>query len=155
LHSIDDRFVFLGDPVKVPADVALLDTTLTLRAPSYGELPTTGVETDHSFTGRSQVEWAPTRLVANQSGSDWVLSWTPRWRLGNSANPVRSVHWTTWQLRITSAGTTVIKETTDPDYTYTSADQTTDFGAPLSTFDITIAGVNELTGPGDLLSETV
>ncbi len=159
LHAIDDRFVYLGNPVLVPVDVVLLDTTLTLRAASFGTTPD-GAGTGFSFTGRSQTEWAPVSLVANQNGNDWVFSWTPRARMGSSANPVVAIRFQGWRLRFTVGGTIVHHDTVDPTmvdptYTYTEADQITDFGSAQSTLDVEIMGLNSLTGEGDDLSETV
>jgi hypothetical protein len=158
LHSIGARAVFLGNPITVPVDVSLRDTTLDLRAPSYGQVATDATETSHSFIGRSQEEWPPEDLTANQSGNDWVLSWVPRYRLGNSANPIPSAHFFDWRIRFTVGGTTVSYDvgSTDPAYTYLEADQITDFGSAQSSFDdVEIRALNYLGGEGKALSEAV
>ncbi len=155
LHAIATRFVMLGAPIRVLADVAILDTVLKLRMPSFGELPSTGVERDVTFTGRSQTEWAPQYLTATKDGNDWVFTWVPRWRLGNSANPVKSVHFAGWRMKITVGPTTVQYDMPTAEFTYTSAQQGVDFGGDQSTLDIELMGLNQYTGEGDSLVETV
>lgn len=157
-HSIGERVVFLGNPAWVSVDPSLLDTTLTLRAPSYGQQGADATSADYSFTGASAEEWAPIDLVANQSGSDWVLSWTPRYRLGSSANPIPSTHFYGWRIRFTVGSDMVTKTVNSitPEYTYSEADQITDFGSAQSSFDdVSIRGLNHLGGEGKELSEAV
>lgn len=157
-HSVGERAVFLGNPVLVPLDVSLVDTTLTLRAPSFGEAGSDAAADDYLFTGRSSEEWAPIDLVAEQDGSDWDLSWTPRFRLGNSANPIPSANFYGWRVRFTVSATTVTKNinSTTPAYTYTEAEQTADFGSAQASFDtVSIRALNYLGGEGKELSEAV
>jgi hypothetical protein len=157
-HSIGTRAVFLGIPVLAPVDVALLDTNLTLRAPSYGEAGTDATEDDYAFTGRSQEEWPPEMLTAEQSGSDWVLSWIPRYRLGNSANPIPSAHFYGWQIVFTIGPDAFTKTTVSvtPEYVYTEADQIADFGSAQSSFDtVEVRALNWLGGAGKVLSQAV
>lgn len=157
-HSPGARVVFLGNPTAVVTDAALVDTTLSLRAPSFGEAGSDAVAADHAFAGRSQEEWPPEMLTAEQAGSDWVLSWIPRYRLGNSANPIPSTHFYGWVLRFTVGATTAEKFTTgiNPAYTYTAADQTTDFGSAQSSFtSVEIRALNYLGGEGKALTEAV
>jgi hypothetical protein len=157
-HSIGARFVLLANPVLVPAGVALLDTTLTLRCPSYGQIPQAGDESTHAFVGNSQREWAPTNLVIVKQGNDYIITWSPRWRLGNSANPSRSVNFSHWEVRITRSGTTVIRSApyisdTEAFEFYTEAEQIEDWGSAVSVFTISVAGYNSLAGPGDTVTE--
>lgn len=157
-HSIGARAVFLGNPAKVAIDASLLDTTLSLRAPSFGQVGSDAADGDYSFIGRSQEEWPPEMLAASQDGNDWNLSWVPRYRLGNSANPIPSVHFYGWRLRFTVSATTVTRETTTttPEFTYTEAMQTADFGSAQSSFDtVEIRALNYLGGEGKALSEAV
>jgi len=157
-HGIGVRAVFLGNPVLVPADPALVSTTLTLRAPSYGQAGSDAPDAPYLFTGNSQREWAPIDLIAIQNGSDWDFSWTTRNRLGNSANPIPSSNFYGWRLRFT-VGATVIAKTlssTTPEYTYTASQQTFDFGSAQSGFDnLEIVALNYLAGEGKSLNEVV
>lgn len=157
-HAIGERAVFLGNPIRIEKDVAALDTTLTLRVPSYDQLGSDAASAPYSFTGRSQTEWSPERLTAAQNGNDWVLSWVPRYRLGNSATPIPSSHFYAWRLRFTVGATTKARTTTGTlaGYTYTDAEQTADFGSAQSSFDnVEIRALNYLGGEGDPLNEAV
>lgn len=155
------RFVFLGSPVSVGVDVGLLDTSLQLRAVSVGATPA-GSGAAYTFTGKSQEEWAPERLTATNTSplGDWSLSWVPRYRLGNSATPIPSSNFYGWVIRFTagSPAVTVSKviETITPSYTYTEADQITDFGGAQASFDaVEIRALNWLGGEGKALTEAI
>lgn len=156
-HSIGARAVFLGNPIRVPTDGALLDTNLQLRAPSYGQQGSDATDAAYSFAGKSQEEWPPESLTATQDGSDWDLAWVPRYRLGNSANPIPSAHFYGWRLTFTVGGNSVTHDVTGttPSYTWTAAQQTTDFGSAQSSFDLDIQALNYLGGAGKALSESV
>lgn len=156
-HGANARFVMLDNPTLVPAAVGLLGETFNLRAPAFGTVAVDATPQNVTFTGKSQREWAPVDLVANQSGSDWVLSWQARHRYGDNVQPVPSVHFLGWRLKFTVGATTVTHdiEQLDPSYTWTSAQQTTDFGSNQSSFDIEIMGINAFTGEGNSLSESI
>lgn len=158
-HVLNERVVRLSIPSRITTDITLDDTTLTLRAQSYGA--TTSTPGDYLFTGQSATEWAPIDLVATQDApttDDWTFSWTPRYRLGGSASPIPSAHFYAWRLRITVGATTVMKTTvtTVPTYEYTAADQVVDFGSAQNSFtDVEIRALNYLGGEGRALSEAV
>jgi hypothetical protein len=158
-HSIADQFVLLTEPVLVPTDIALLDQTFNLRTVSYGQVPSDATPRSVTFVGESQTEWSPIDLVANQSGNDWILAWTPRLRLGTPANPIGSAHWYGWRLQFTVGATVVFYDVLDTaikTWTYTEADQITDFGSAQGSFnDVSIMALNQFTGPGRALSEAV
>jgi hypothetical protein len=157
-HAIGTRVVFLGNPVLAPVDVSLLDTDLTLRTPSYGQVGSDAAQADYAFTGRSQEEWPPEMLTANQSGADWVLSWIPRYRLGNSANPIPSANFYGWQIVFTVGATAATKtiNSTTPAYNYSEADQIVDFGSAQGSFDnVEIRALNFLGGAGKALNEAI
>jgi hypothetical protein len=156
-HSIGARAVFLGNPALVPVDVSLLDTTLSLRAASFGAPGSDATPDDYAFAGNSQEEWPAEMLTAEQSGSDWVLSWIPRYRLGNSANPIPSAHFYGWRLTFTVGMTSVVRDvaSTTPAFTWTDAMQTLDFGSAQSSFTLDIQGLSYLGGPGKTLTEAV
>lgn len=156
-HSIGARAVFLGNPALVPVDVALIDTTLSLRAASFGAPGSDATPADYAFAGKSQEEWPPEDLSAEQSGSDWVLSWVPRYRLGNSANPIPSAHFYGWRLTFTVGMDSVVRDVNSisPAFTWTEAMQTTDFGSAQSSFTLDIQALNYLGGPGKTLTEAV
>jgi hypothetical protein len=149
-HAIGSRFVLLTSPTLVPADVALLDQTFNLRAVSYGTVPSAATPTSFSYTGESQREWSPVNLDANQSGSDWVVTWQHRKRLGNAVTPIDSQNFeSAWRIYFTKGATTVSKETTTETYTYTSADQVADFGSAQGSWDeVKVVALNRLTGEG-------
>lgn len=157
-HAIGTRIVRLDAPDRIPLDSTMIGQTLTLKAVTLGTDEDAVTGADYSFTGRSVKEWAPHELVATKSGSDWELSWTPRYRLGSSADPQPSAYFYGWVVRFTVGATTVTKtiNSITPEYTYTAADQTTDFGSAQSSFDtVEIRALHQLGGEGDALSEAV
>jgi len=161
-HAIGEKIVYLGSPVSIPVDGALLDTSLQLRAASYDTPSSDATDAAYLFTGRSQEEWAPMNLTATRNApatNDWTLTWVPRYRLGNSANPIPSSNFYGWRLTFT-VGATVVQiyntGTTTPSYTFTEADQITGFGSAQSTFDnVEIRALNHLGGEGKALNEAV
>ena len=157
-HPPGTRAVYLGNPARVPVDAALLDTLLTLRAVSLGQAGADAEQDDFPYGGLTSEEWPPEMLVAEQDGNDWDLSWIPRYRLGNSANPIPSANFYGWRLRFTVGSTTVTKETagTTPSYTFSEADQVAGFGSAQSSFDsVEIRALNLLGGEGKALIEAV
>jgi len=156
-HSIGARFILLsGGVVAVPASPSLVGTTLTLRAPSYGEQPSTGIPGDYVFTGESQREWPPTHLVSTFAANIWTFSWRPRARLGSSAHPIVSLYFLGWRITFDIGGAPVIYDFADttmsnPNFTYTEAMQIADFGSAQATLNVTIYGRNSYTGLGDSL----
>lgn len=157
-HEIGERVVFLGYPAPVTVDSALVDTTLSLRAYSYNQTPSDATEADYPYAGLSSEEWPPASLTAAQDGNDWDFAWVPRYRLGNSANPIPSANFYGWRLRFTVGSTTATKTLSGitPSYTYTDAEQTADFGSAQSSFDeVEIRALNLLGGEGKALREAV
>ena len=104
-----------------------------------------------AFTGESQREWAPVNLVANQAGNDWAISWTPRWRLGTPANPIKSAYHYGWRIRFRVGATWSVDydvlDPLNPAFTYTEAQQIADFGSAQGSFDeVAIMGLNLFSG---------
>jgi len=149
-HTIAARFVLLKNPASVPADIALLDQTFNLRAVSYGTTASSATPVAVTFTGESQREWDPAFLDAVQNGSDWDVTWQHRKRLGNAVTPIDSINFEgTWRIYFTKGATTVSKESTVENYTYTSADQVTDYGSPQGSWDeVKVVAMNRFTGEG-------
>lgn len=159
-HSIGERFVLLNTAVaSVSLVTELVGASFNLRAPSYGQAPSAAVVKNVTFTGESQREWAPVNLVSDNAGGDWAFSWTPRYRLGTPANPIKSAYHYGWRIRITKGATVVdydVLDPFDPSYTLTAAQQTADFGGSLaSPFDVDVMALNQFTGEGRALSETL
>ena len=158
LHSIGARVVFLGNPISIAVDGALLDTILQLRAASYDSIADDATDAPYTFIGRSQEEWPPEDLTSNLNGNDWEFSWVPRHHLGNSANPIPSVNFYAWQFRFTAGGNTYTRTTltTLPAFIYTSAMQVADFGSNQASFtNVELRALNYLGGEGKSLNEAV
>lgn len=87
-------------------------------------------------------------LITGDTGMDLVLSWDRRSRLESGALGEETELYT---IRImNSAGTVIERETTSttPDFTYTVAMQTADFGAPVSDLRWRVAQVSAIYGNG-------
>lgn len=159
-HAIGERFVLLNTAVSsVSLQTELVGSSFNLRAPSFGQAPSAAVVKNVTFTGESQREWAPIDLVSDNGGGDWAFSWTPRYRLGTPANPIKSAYHYGWRIRITKGATVVDYDVLDPfqpSFTLTAAQQTADFGGSLaSPFDVDVMALNQFTGEGRALSETL
>lgn len=96
--------------------------------------------TRQTFTGRAKLPFAPARVEASQSGSDWIVTWTPRTRLltpilSNEAYQDDS-EVATYTIDFLD-GSDVVKGSYSVTVgtetkTYTSTEQTTDFGSTQS-----------------------
>jgi len=157
-HSSGARIVYLPESMPVTFSQEYIGAEMTFRMVPYGLDETSATQTAHTLSDISMTEWSPIDLVSGQSGSDWEFSWTPRYRMGTSANPLPSNDFYGWRLRFTVGSTTAVHdvESTTPEYTYTSAQQTTDFGSAQASFDtVEIRALNRISGEGDALSEAV
>ena len=135
-HVAGDRFVVLDEDGlnRILLPVSSIGELETLRATTFGRLPSSSAVVPYQYTGENLEPFAPTRLDGSIDGSNnWDLSWMrqdrqaarPFWEVSNSEATE------TYTLQILDDLDEVIRTETitdDTTYEYTSADQVTDFG---------------------------
>lgn len=141
-HAIGATFVLLEGALFVPSTSERLASTLTHRAYSVGNLPSTATPQARTWTGRSQREWPPIIESAERAADTVTVTWTPRHRFGSDENPVPSSHFDGWQVDATSGGTTRTATVLTP----TAAIDVTGLTNPIT---VTVRGRNRLAGLGD------
>jgi hypothetical protein len=158
--AIGNRVMLLDGRAKLlPVPSAWLDTTVGLR--SYaGSADADGTLSDVDIGLGPVKPLPPVHLAAARlGGGDIALSWNRRSRAdtdswaGDDA-PLDFVP-EGYRLTILSAGTPVRTiDVATPAVTYTAAQQTTDFGAPPSSFDYSVAQLSAVYGPGHMATAT-
>lgn len=153
------NFVLLDSSVQfIRAERWMIGETLTARAVSYGTDPDeAGMQTFVFSPCVSQTEWPPHYLQAERDVSDNVTtSCILRGRLGTETAPYNSKYFAGVRFTYSDGAyafsydvsAATIGSSTTAEHEYTAAQQTTDFGSPPSSLDITVAGLNSITGAG-------
>lgn len=158
LHAIDETFVMLSGAVFIETPVSLLGKQIKVRAVTRGTAAANNAEYDEDFTtAYIQTEHAPAHLIHYRVGSDVSLYWSGSGLFGTPANSFTGTKFGGYQLTFSDGATSVVKTSLGASYIYSSADQTTDFGAPVTVgnLDVEIRQVNTITGVGPALTETI
>lgn len=138
-HAAGDVFLLLDTAEAEALGLSEVGTNLSFKAVTNGRTADSALPVDLvPFSGASLKPYAPCHLRATASGSDWVLGWTRRTRVGGAWTSGTSIPLSEaaeeYEIEIMDGGT--VKRTvtglTSPAWTYLAADQTTDFGAPLT-----------------------
>ena len=141
-HAIGATFVLLDGSLFVQTGSERLASTLTHRAYSVGNLPSSATAQARTWTGRSQREWPPIIETATRVADTVTVTWTPRHRFGSDESPVASSHFDGWQVDSTSGGTTRTATVLTP----TASIDVTGLTNPIT---VTVRGRNRLAGLGD------
>lgn len=149
-HAVGATFVLLEAALLVQAPSERLATTLTHRAYSFGNDPTTAVSQARTWTGRSQREWPPIITAASRAADTLTVSWIARHRFGSDENPVASSHFDGWRIEASSGGTTVGLDATP--LTASAALNVAGLANPIT---VTVRGRNRLAGLGDAATRIV
>lgn len=140
-HAAGERFVLLSTAVqRVSLDIDNIGSARLYKAVSYGNQIANASTVSFTPSGVSLKPWPPVGARAYKSGTSWIIKCLERTRFGgelrNYAGIVRDPEWDGWDLEILDGpGGAVVRTVsalTSPTYTYTSAQQTTDFGAAQS-----------------------
>lgn len=135
-HGTGERFVALGAAKKHVMGAGEIGDTDSYIAHTVGKAPKEANAFAVPFTGASHKPYAPINPVLTQDGSDWLIDATRRTRVGGASLNGQDVPLgetgEAWSLDILD-GATVVRTLTGTSLpiTYSAADQTTDFGAPL------------------------
>lgn len=136
-HAARDVFVLADNAVTASMGLSEVGTALSFKAITAGR--TTGFPVHLTpYTGASLKPYAPCQLEAVQSGSDWVLGWVRRTRVGGAWTSGTTIPLSElselYEVEVMD-GATVKRSFTglaSPTVTYTAAQQTTDWGAALT-----------------------
>lgn len=158
LHAVDETFVLLSDATFIETPVSLLGKQIKVRAVTRGTAAGNNAEYDEDFTtAYIQTEHAPAHLIHYRVGSDVSLYWSGSGLFGTPANSFTGTKFGGYQLTFSDGATSVVKTSLGASYIYSAADQTTDFGAPVTVgnLDVEIRQINTITGVGPALTETI
>lgn len=142
-HAAGTRFVLLDSAVVfVQIQEWMYGLDLMFKAVSYGTSEDDAVPTAYLFDEAvGQTEWPPTEVEATRDVSDNVtVDWIGRPRLGVESNPYPSKHFTGYRVKFSDGFSADVGPTTQ---TYTRA-------STPAAVTITVCGLNDLTGEGQL-----
>lgn len=160
-HVSTERFVLL--------DASLTTTTVApteagnswnIRAVSVGSSLDVGTEFTTALSVQSLKPYTPVHVKAYKSGTDIVITWVRRTRIGGAMRPSVDIplmeEREEYELRIMS-GSTVKRSwrVNSPIQTYTLTQQTADFGGAQTILSLQVAQVSALVGLGDIKAQMV
>lgn len=162
-HAAGDRFVLLDEAAAVPVALSEVGTAQSFKVVSLGRSSTTAPEINLTFSGASLKPWSPVHLKGTKdSGSgDWDLEWVRRTRIGGQWRSGQSIPLSEdseeYEVEIMNGSTVVrtITGLTSPAYTYSAADQTTDFGSGQSALTFRVYQISSKVGRGFVATATV
>ena len=154
-HQANELFVILDNTlVDIPLTVSDLGKTVKCKTVTVGSDISKVTADDVQPFGLNLRPWAPALVTAiRQSNNDWLISWKERPRVANQLTDYVEIShdkdyagfgWAVYQ------GATVKNKgvTTNNSYTYTAAQQVTDFGSVQSTLSVAITQMSTIVGGG-------
>lgn len=147
-HPEGTRFVMLDGAIFVPADLAVLNRSLTFRATTFGRPIDEATVTTIVFIGQSQRERRPAYLSAYRSGSLLIANWQGVGRLGGGVNVAMGAYFAMYRVSATDGATTTTQDVS----TMTASIDASVFTGPIT---VSVSQVNSLTGPGPSVEVTV
>lgn len=156
LHEAYDTFVFLSDADMsfIGVDINSLSVERLFKGITSGQDIDNVTSQSFTYAGVNFKPYAPVQLDANLSGSDWVLTWKRRSRLqstywnNGTAVPIGEAS-ESYEIDIMDGSTVVRTLTaTSETVTYTSAQQTTDFGGNQSSITFRVYQLSATVGRG-------
>lgn len=157
-HVAAERFVLLSPAsvYRIAAATNTIGVELLYKVPSIGGTLTDAVAYSYTNRGTGLKPYAPVLLggVVTPSG-DALLHWTRRTRISaewrdNVDVPVSEFS-ESYVIEIYDAGFTILKRThssSAPSVSYSSAEQTADFGAPQTNIYFRVYQISDLVGRG-------
>lgn len=163
-HVADERFVVLNEATlnRQALNVSDIGRTLHWKAVTFGRLATTADSESLTFAAVSQKPFSPVDLRGARDSGDLVLTWRRRTRLSTNFHahlyPLGEAT-EAYQVLVYADNTyTAVKRainSTAPSATYSSADQTTDFGSPQATLYLAVHQVSATAGRGTPLQGAI
>lgn len=163
-HVAYDTFVLLQSTAlyKVLVDTNYIDTEYYYKCVSLGKFLSTTAPHTFTYTGELFIPYAPCHIKATrQSNQDIVLSWVRRSRVAGEWRDYVDVPLVEdseeYEIDVYDGDSVVrtieVSDTTE--VTYTSAQQTTDFGGNTTTLKVKIYQMNSTVGRGNPGEETL
>ena len=154
-----EKFVLLNSRTLVPFHVPMSqrNTAMAYRLITAGEAPEEARLVGQVFHGRDKMPYAPVQLTATLSGSDIVLAWVRRSRMGGELTDGTGdipLHEDTeaYQVDILAAPGGAVKRTltglTSPTATYTAAEIAADFGSTPASLSLVVYQISATVGRG-------
>jgi hypothetical protein len=165
-HAANEVFVLLTTSTvnALTTTVALLDTTFRYRAVTAGQLPEAALIETFEFSGRDLMPYAPMNHTCVDSGTDTIISWVRRTRLGGGlADGTGDVPLAEgseeYELEILDgpAGSVVrtVTALSSPTYTYSDANRSADGLGSATALTLKVYQMSELVGRGFTREVTV
>ncbi len=142
-HGVGERFVLLDRNTInfIPAQLIYLGRPVTLRVTSLNGSVDNVTTVTFTYTGQSQVEYAPAYVQAHRSGTNVVVTWQGVGKLGAGVHVAMGVNFGGFRLTLTDGTSTRTVDTTSS----TATVDVTGFGSSLTA---TLQQRNNLTGLG-------
>lgn len=158
-HAIGDRFVFLDSSKlgRLNFETSEIGATRLYKAVTIGDTLGQTIEKSFTFNNIGQECYSPTYLTGHRAASNAILiRWVRRTRIGGEwrdyVNAVVGEVSLEYKLEIWDNTFTTLKRTvtalSSESYTYSSADQTTDFGGLVTNFGVKVFQVSATMGIG-------
>lgn len=147
-HEAGTRFVLLDGAIFVPADLILLNRTITFRATTFGRPTDEATIVNFTFTGKSQRERAPAYLQSYRDGANIVASWQGVGRLGGGVNVAMGSYFSTYRVSATDGSTTSTQDVS----TMSANIDASIFTGPVT---VSVSQVNSMTGQGPSIEVVV
>jgi hypothetical protein len=168
LHVVGDDFVLISDPDTqwVGAESGDIDTAIDYRCASTAISVPDAINYEFTYAAENLKTFSPVHAEASRDGSDnisgtfLIRSRVDLWQNGLPWRSGESSTEESYEIDVMDGSTVVrtIETAYDSDgevaFTYSAADQTTDFGSPQSSLDVKIYHLNE-QGRGTPLEVTL
>lgn len=156
-HTVRDVFLLLDTAETEAMGLSEVGTNLSFKAITSGRSESSAFPIAlEPFTGASLKPYAPCHLAAalDSGTGDFALSWVRRTRVGGAWTSGTSIPLAEaseeYEVEIMDGAT--VKRTvtglTSPSYTYSSASQVADFGAPQTSISFRVYQVSDAVGRG-------
>lgn len=151
-HSVGERFVMLATTVDVDADIGQLGLTLDYKAVSLKGTLLDADDVPFQNTGNATLPYAPCHLGGwVDADGDVTLKWTRRTRIGGAWKDFNDVPLSepaeSYVVQITDSTYSniarVVSGLTSPEFVYTAAMQTADFGDTQANVYFTVGQLGE------------
>lgn len=154
-HQAGDVFIVLDAAAlkRVGIEAAEIGATSYYKGITYGDTvdASTSAEIPHTHAATALKPWAPVHIEVTGFGGDITIAWQRQDRIKAAPfqQPAMSEDSESYEIDIMSGST--VKRTlasATKTVTYTSAQQTTDFGGPVSTLEVNVYQLSAVVGRG-------
>ena len=154
-HVNNELFVMLNDALlTLPFTTEEIGQTVKFKTVTNGSDISKATAEDVKPYALNLRPWAVAHLKAvRQVNNDWIISWVERPRYDNQlkdfVEPTHDSDWAGFAIGIFNGAVVAHKAVaTAPTYTYTAAQQVTDFGAVQTTLNLSVSQISTITAGG-------